>query len=271
MILKVLHHVSDEVRYAEAAAGRAVKRDAETIFEQVEQLPEWARVVEYTGIDENGLPRTLDLRPITGKGYVRKKQVFDESRGWKIEKEYATLVSKSLNATWDEVLAATRHECAELSEEQLAQNKEIAARNKAREDAARKAEEDELAKRKQALRAWAALNGSELLQARLSNPQWEWEDLARLEFVDSVLQRCKIEGAFSIGENEEASPRRRPSLNEIRFLQFVQESFSNEEWYTGCEIVYLRLGGGEDTPALKISITCPDGEVIERYIKIPAC
>ena len=143
-----------------------------------------------------------------------------------------------------------------------AQNAAAAANRQAEKDAAEKA-----------MRDWATQHGSELLQERVAG-EYNWTALARREYAASV--------AAGIGDGDwmtEPEPWNcdgwdNPTLAAIKAKKAVLAkvpAVTTGPGLRGCLIllVSVETDDGKDTfPALRISVACPDGEIVSLVRKL---
>ena len=143
-----------------------------------------------------------------------------------------------------------------------AQNAAAAAKRQAEKDAAEKA-----------MRDWATQHGSELLQERVAG-EYNWKALARREYAASV--------AAGIGDGDwmtEPEPWNcdgwdNPTLAAIKAKKAVLakvQAVTDGPGLRSCLIllVSVETDDGKDTfPALRISVACPDGEIVSLVRKL---
>jgi hypothetical protein len=136
-----------------------------------------------------------------------------------------------------------------------AQNAAAAAKRQAEKDAAEKA-----------LRDWATQHGSELLQERVAG-EYNWKALARREYAASVAGGIGDGAWITEPEPWNCDGWDNPTLVAIKAKKAVLAKVPAVR----CVIllVSVETDDGKDTfPALRISVECPDGEVVSLVRKI---
>jgi hypothetical protein len=143
-----------------------------------------------------------------------------------------------------------------------AQNAAAAAKRQAEEDAAEKA-----------LRDWATQHGSELLQERVAG-DYNWKALARREYAASVAAGIGDGAWITEPEPWNCDGWDNPTLAAIKAKKAVLAkvpAVKTGPGLRGCLIllVSVETDDGKDTfPALRISVACPDGEVVDLVRKL---
>lgn len=159
----------------------------------------------------------------------------------------------------------------------LARLKDNASRIQARLEAEytalqakRQAEKDEAEK---AMRDWATQHGSELLQERVAG-EYNWKALARREYAASVAAGIGDGSWMTEPEPWNCDGWDNPTLAAIKAKKAVLAkvpAVTTGPGLRGCLIllVSVETDDGKDTfPALRISVECPDGEVVSLVRKL---
>ena len=143
-----------------------------------------------------------------------------------------------------------------------AQNAAAAAKRQAEKDAAEKA-----------MRDWATQHGSELLQERVAG-EYNWKALARREYAASVAGGIGDGAWITEPEPWNCDGWDNPTLVAIKAKKAVLAkvpAVTTGPGLRGCLIllVSVETDDGKDTfPALRISVECPDGEIVSLVRKL---
>jgi hypothetical protein len=122
------------------------------------------------------------------------------------------------------------------------------------------------------LKDWASQFGSELLIARISDG-YSWLKLAHTEYANTIVKKTGFnEFESPLKYSHQATNLSTPSLVEISALRSIKDSIPNSTCTLQTQQFY-EFQDDEDALIanfIKIEITCPDGVVVNRKLKIPS-
>jgi len=159
-------------------------------------------------------------------------------------------------------LARLKDNAAQIRARLEAEHAAAAAKRQAEKDAAEKA-----------MRDWATQHGSELLQERVAG-EYNWKALARREYAASVAAGIGDGSWISEPEPWNCDGWDNPTLAAIKAKKAVLAkvpAVTDGPGLRSCLIlrVSVETDDGKDTfPALRISVVCPDGEVVDLVRKL---
>jgi hypothetical protein len=159
----------------------------------------------------------------------------------------------------------------------LARLKDKAAQIQARLDAEQAAamaeRQAEKAAAEKAMLDWATQHGSELLRERVAG-EYNWKSLARREYAASVAAGIGDGAWITEPEPWNCDGWSNPTLEAIKAKKAVLAkvpAVTTGPGLRGCLIllVAVETDDGKDTfPALRISVACPDGEIVSLVRKL---
>lgn len=260
---------SDDPHYAAVLEAATIFSDGTATLDlcrrRCELLP-WggtgrARVYDDVRSFDTGDPATADLLAAHHESLSRLRDAFRQ-RCNEVEPSDLVTYSPYIN---DDIL-----KCPDIPPATLAAAQALLAERLEKSRLAEAARLEEARRRREVLREWAVINGSELTRLRLQEKMDSWE-LAAQDDIDAIGQRVvdaldvpavwrkltnRTEAGSVCSSNE---PRKQPTLDELHALRTVRQQLPAN---ATCQLRYITYGDGRFAAStdVKVSVVVDIGQ-----------